>query len=63
MMDNLYRAGEATATRNVTFAIRSERAGNQDLIEQVRQAAWSVNGNISLTAVRTMREIYGQSMA
>jgi predicted permease len=63
MMDNLYRPGETTATRNVTFAIRSERAGTESFVDQVRQAIWSVNGSVSLAAVRTMREIYDQSMA
>ncbi len=32
-------AGDA----EVTFVMRSERAGNQGFVEEVRQAVWSVN--------------------
>jgi putative ABC transport system permease protein len=65
MMDNLYRpgqAGQVTVSRSVTFAIRSERAGTEGLVDEVRQAVASVNGSVSLAAVRTMQEIEGQSM-
>ena len=29
----------------------------------MRQAVWSVNGNLPLAAVRTMQDVYDQSMA
>jgi putative ABC transport system permease protein len=51
-----------TVSRSVTFAIRSERAGTEGLVDEVRQAVASVNGSVSLAAVRTMQEIEGQSM-
>jgi predicted permease len=51
------------AVRAVRFAIRSDRAGNQDLLNQVQQAVWSVNGNLPLASVYTMQDIYGQSLA
>ncbi|HUK46030.1 MAG TPA: ABC transporter permease [Terriglobales bacterium] len=51
------------APRSVTFVIRSSRAGTSSFISQVQQAVWAVNGNLPVAAVRTMGEIYTQSMA
>jgi len=51
------------APRFVTFAIRSDRAGTESFLKQVQQAVWSVNSNLTLAAVKTMEEIYRQSLA
>ena len=48
---------------NVTFAIRSDRAGSASFIEEVRQAIWSVNANIAVAQERTVREFYSASFA
>jgi predicted permease len=50
-------------TRAATFVIRSGRAGTQSFLTQVRQAVWSVNASLPLASVRTMREIYDESLA
>jgi ABC-type antimicrobial peptide transport system permease subunit len=47
----------------VTFAIRSNRAGTEGFLNEVRQAVWSVNSSLPLASVRTMQEIYSQSLA
>jgi predicted permease len=49
--------------RSVTLAIRSDRAGTESFLKQVRDAVWSVNANLPLSEVRTLGEIYDQSMA
>lgn len=49
--------------RDVTFAIRASRAGAQEFLAQLQQAVWSVNGNLPLADVRTMQDLYSQSMA
>jgi predicted permease len=51
------------AQRNVTFAMRSRRAGSDNFLSQVRQAVSSVNPNLPVAGVRTMQEVYGQSLA
>ncbi len=51
------------APRAVTFAIRSNRAGNETLIAEIQQAVWSVNANLPLASVSTMQQIYAKSMA
>jgi predicted permease len=49
--------------RRVTFALRSERVGTESLLEEIRTAVWSVNANLPLAQVRTLDEIFDQSMA
>ena len=48
---------------DVTFAIRSERAGTTSLINEVRQTVSSLNGNIPITQARTMQDVYTGSLA
>ncbi len=47
---------------SVTFAIRSERAGEQDFISKLQRAVWSVNSDLPLASVRTMQDIYSRSL-
>ena len=51
------------ASRAVTFAIRSDRAGTEGFLNEVERAVWSVNANLPLASVQTMQDIYGQSLA
>jgi hypothetical protein len=60
---NLYAPGQLDVRRNVTFAIRSNAAGTEGLLSQMRQAVWSVNKDLPLASVRTMQDIYEQSLA
>jgi putative ABC transport system permease protein len=50
-------------TQFAAFVIRSERAGAASLMSEVRQAVWSVNGSVPITAERTMQELYANSLA
>jgi predicted permease len=49
--------------RRITIAIRSERAGFESLLDDVRGAVWSVSGTIPLAQVRTLDDVYGESLA
>lgn len=51
------------APRSVTFSIHTERAGSQSFLAEMQQAVWSVDSNLPLASVQTMREIYGRSLA
>jgi predicted permease len=55
--------GELNVTRAVTFVIRSKRVGTEGFLNRVRQAVWSVNASLPLASVRTMQEIYDESLA
>jgi predicted permease len=49
MMPNYYVPDAGViVTRAVTFVIRSERAGTEGFLTQVRQAVWSVNASLPL---------------
>jgi putative ABC transport system permease protein len=50
-------------SRRVSFAIRAERAGTEGLLDQVREAVWSVSPTLPLAQVRTLEEVYQQSIA
>jgi len=49
--------------RGMAFAIRSSRTGTSGFLKEVQQAIWSVNPNLPIADVRTLREIYDRSMA
>jgi predicted permease len=49
--------------RRVTFAVRSDRAGTQEFLEQVREAVSSVSASIPISQVATLDEPYRRSMA
>src|SRR5262249_5153820 len=51
------------AVQNVAFVIRSNRAGTATLAEEIRQAIWSVNGNLPLAIEGTMELPYAGSLA
>jgi predicted permease len=63
LMENLFGPGPAQATRTVTFVVRSERAGTESFLKEIREAVWSVNSNLPLASVRTMGDIYDKSVA
>jgi predicted permease len=51
------------AQRGLGYVIRSPRLRTTDFLSEVQQAVWSVNANLPLARVRTLREIYDSSMA
>src|SRR5579864_479656 len=63
LLENLFGSRPAQAARIVTFCIRSQRAGTESFLNEVRAAVWSVNSNLPLASVRTMRDVYGKSVA
>jgi predicted permease len=56
------QAGQLTATRGVTFTVRSSLAGSAALLTGIRRAVWAANASLSVASERTMREIYDASM-
>jgi predicted permease len=51
------------AQRGQAFAIRSSRAGSAAFLKEIQQAVWSVNRDLPIADVRTVRQIYDRSMA
>jgi predicted permease len=61
LMENFFRI-PVFGTHAIAFAIRSDRAGTESLVAEIRQAVWSVNPNLPLFRVDTMQELYGRSL-
>jgi len=51
------------ARRELSFVIRTPRAGSQAFMNEARQAVWSVDANLPLSDVRTVGYYYDKSMA
>jgi predicted permease len=62
MMDR-YEGQKTMVRRDVVYVIRSPRAGSEAFMKDVRQAVWSVNGNLPLADVHTLDYYYSKSMA
>ena len=56
-------AAQTFVAREVTFAVRSPRTGSDGLINQLGEAVWSVNSGLPLARIRTLEDVYTQSMA
>ncbi len=62
MMSN-FEGQELRVDREISFAVRTPRAGTESLMKDVRQAVWSVDPNLPLAGVRTAEYYYRTSMA
>ncbi|HEY1341595.1 MAG TPA: ABC transporter permease, partial [Bryobacteraceae bacterium] len=51
------------AQRSISIVVRSSRTGSSGFVNDLSRAVWSVNPNLPLAGVRTLREIYSRSMA
>ncbi|MGZ4816652.1 MAG: ABC transporter permease [Terriglobales bacterium] len=60
---NHFESDDENVRREVLYAIRSSRAGSESLMNDVRQAVWSVDANLPLFKFRTQEYFYSRSMA
>jgi predicted permease len=58
-----FEGQEVVSRREVAFVIRSERAGSESLMKEVRRAVWSVDANLPIANVQTLSAIVQKSMA
>ena len=49
--------------RSLSVVVRSNRTGTENFLNDVRQAIWSVNPNVPLANIRTVKAIYDRSLA
>jgi predicted permease len=49
--------------RSVNFVVRSERTGTEAFVRDIRQAVAEVMPNLPVFQIRTLRDVYDQSMA
>lgn len=58
-----FQGDKESVRRSVAFVIRSERAGSESFLKEVRRTIWAVNPNLPLAEVRTLDNDYRRSMA
>jgi len=63
MRDSVYAPEGVSVQRFAVFAVRTRRAATDSFLTEARQAIWSVNSNLPVFAVRTVQDLYSQSMA
>ena len=56
-------AEKVQVQRSPMLMVRSRRTGTSGFLNQMQQAVWSTNPNLTISSVRTMEEIYSHSMA
>jgi ABC-type antimicrobial peptide transport system permease subunit len=62
MMENF--EGEAVnVTRFAVFVVRTKRAATESFMTEARKAIWSVDANLPVFRVQTLKDLYDQSMA
>ena len=62
--DVLVRSSQKRPSFSVTgTAVRSTRSGTLGFLEEIRDTVWSVNGNLPIANVATLRELLDRSMA
>src|SRR5690606_33392688 len=47
----------------IAYVVRSQRAGTESLLAEIRQAVWSVNADLPVFLTRTVRDLYAESLA
>jgi predicted permease len=62
MMEN-FEGDPLRVTRFAVFAVRTKRAATESFLDEARQAIWSVEPNLPVFRVRTLKDLYDQSMA
>ena len=52
-----------SVTRFAVFLVRTKRAATESFLTEARQAIWAVDANLPVFRVRTLKDLYDQSMA
>jgi predicted permease len=62
MMSN-FEGQKQSLARNVSFVLRTPRAGSQTFMKEVQQQVWQINPTLPLADPTTVGELYTKSMA
>jgi predicted permease len=60
---NNFESDKVNVRRWVAFAVRTPRAGSENLMSDIRRVIWSVDANLPVSDVRTQEFLYTRSMA
>jgi len=62
LMDN-FSGNKTFLWRSLFYVIRSPRTGQPGFLDEVRRAVWSVDRDLPLANVRSLRQVYDKSLA
>jgi len=62
VMENGY-GNSLYVQRPVAYTLRTDRAGTESLLNEARASVWSVNSNLPVFLVSTMKDLYDESLA
>jgi predicted permease len=62
MLDH-FELAAVRVTRYGVFVIRTNRAGTENFLAEARKAIWSVDASVPVFRVRTLKDVYDESMA
>jgi predicted permease len=62
MMEH-FEGDDVRVTRFAVFAVRTKRAATESFLTEARQAIWSVDANLAVFRVQTLKDLYDLSMA
>lgn len=62
LLQKNFEAEKVNLQRGVALLIRTPRAGSSGLLQELRQAVWSVNPNLPLANVKTLEANYDRSL-
>jgi putative ABC transport system permease protein len=63
MMQREFWGQDVLVRRTMGYAVRSKRAGTPGFLDEIRDAVWSVDRNLPIANVATLRELLDRSMA
>jgi predicted permease len=63
LKSDMFGPGPVNVQRTIYFAMRTRRAGTQAFINEMQRAVWSVNANLPVADISTMKDLYSDSMA
>jgi len=61
LMDNFW--GPTRVQQSGAFLVRTNRAATESFLTEARQAVWSVDPSLPIFQVRTLQDLYNQSLA
>jgi predicted lysophospholipase L1 biosynthesis ABC-type transport system permease subunit len=62
MMEN-FEGAAVNVTRFAVFVVRTNRAATESFLAEARQAIWSVDADLPVFRVQTLKDLYDRSMA
>jgi predicted permease len=63
LLMNNFAGNQTFVARGLAIMVRSNRTGSSGFVQDIGQAIWSVDPNLPLASVRTLREVYDKSLA